>query len=297
MDNDPQTPHEPAAIPTPEPISTPYVSTTSSQTTLFASLAFAVILLVFVFLARRKSSKRGNAVLLVGPCDAGKTAILSTLVYKQTLPTHTSLQTNSSVIALGPPNSQKTVQVVDIPGHPRIRDQFKEYLAQAKAVVFVVDASTVSRNGPAVAEHLHRVLQALTSLPPSQQPPSLLILAHKSDLLKSTTSTTNSEQLAINRVRTILERELEKRKASQVGGVGMEGLGEDSMEGQGGEVDGLECSGGVGFRFKDWEGGEVGFVGSYVRVGRVAEVKEDGEKGEEGESGLEALEEWLDELA
>jgi len=44
------------------------------------------------------------------------------------------------------------LRVIDIPGHPRIRDQFREHLSDANAVAFVVDASTVSRNGPAVAE-------------------------------------------------------------------------------------------------------------------------------------------------
>jgi len=65
------------------------------------------------------------------------------------------LQTNSSTLAL--PERKKTIRVVDIPGHPRIRDQFQEYLDDAKAVVFVVDASTISRNGAAVAESVSHV--------------------------------------------------------------------------------------------------------------------------------------------
>lgn len=105
-------------------------------------------------------------MLFVGPPDSGKTAILSTvrdqlvffgpitdispqLVYRQTLQTHASLQTNASTISL--PNG-KVVLAADIPGHPRIRDQFREQLPNAKAVVFVADATAVSRNGPAVAE-------------------------------------------------------------------------------------------------------------------------------------------------
>ena len=43
---------------------------------------------------------------------------------------------------------------MDVPGHPRIREQFREHLADAKAIVFVVDASNVSRNGPIVAEYV-----------------------------------------------------------------------------------------------------------------------------------------------
>ncbi|KIM87256.1 hypothetical protein PILCRDRAFT_64446, partial [Piloderma croceum F 1598] len=225
----------------------------------------------------RKSASRGNALLLVGPPDGGKTAILSTLVYKETLPTHTSLQINSSI--------------VDIPGHPRVRDQFQEHLQDAKALIFVVDASTVSRNGAAVAEHLHHVLHALTSLPPSQTLPRLMILAHKSDLLKaSASSATTPSVQAINRVKTILERELERRRASQAGGVGVEGLG---AEGEGSDLGGLECSSSGGaFRFAEWEGGDVEFLGTFVKVGTGT----DGEKTGDGD-GLEAFREWMDEIS
>ncbi|KAJ7709754.1 signal recognition particle receptor beta subunit-domain-containing protein [Mycena rosella] len=256
------------------------------QTLTLASLSLAVVCLaILVFFTRRKSRTTGNLLLLVGPPDGGKTAILSTLVYEQTLPTHTSLQTNASTVAL--PALKKTLTVVDIPGHPRIRNQVNEYIADSKAIAFVVDASTVSRNGPAVAEHLHIILNALTSLPPSQALPSLLILAHKSDLLKSGTATSaTSEALAVNRVKTILERELEKRRVSQYGGVGVEGLGE---EGERTEMGGLECSGDKGvFRFDDWEGGEVLFFGTSVKVGG-------GEKGEM--NGLVSLQQWMEDNA
>ncbi|KAJ6597059.1 signal recognition particle receptor beta subunit-domain-containing protein [Mycena vulgaris] len=252
-----------------------------------ASLSLAVVCLaILVLFTRRKSRKTGNVMLLVGPPDAGKTAILSTLVYEKTLPTHTSLQTNSSTVAF--PELKKTLVVVDIPGHPRIRNQFNEHIVDSKAIAFVVDASTVSRNGPVVAEHLHIILNALTSLPPSQALPSLLILAHKSDLLKSgTASSATSEALAINRVKTILERELEKRRVSQSGGVGVDGLGE---EGERTEMGGLECSGDKGvFRFDDWEGGEVMFLGTSVKVGGADE------KGET--NGLSSLRQWVEDNA
>ena len=60
------------------------------------------------------------------------------------------MQTNSSVIALS--ETSKTLRVIDVPGHPRVRNQFREHLGDAKAIAFVVDASTVSRNGAVVAE-------------------------------------------------------------------------------------------------------------------------------------------------
>jgi len=270
------------------PQAVPVAPMFTSQTLIVASLSIAIACLaILVIFTRRKSRSRGNLLLLVGPPDGGKTAILSTLVYDQTLPTHTSLQTNASTVAL--PVLKKTLTVVDIPGHPRIRNQVNEYIGDSKAIAFVVDASTVSRNGPAVAEHLHIILNALTSLPPSQVLPSLLILAHKSDLLKAGTgAAATPEILAVNRVKTILERELEKRRVSQSGGVGVEGLGE---EGERTEMGGLECTGEKGvFNFDNWEGGEVVFLGTSVKVGKRLDDEKAG-------ADLSSLREWMEDNA
>ena len=59
------------------------------------------------------------------------------------------MQTNISVMTF---SSNKAIRLIDIPGHPRLRDQFQEHLSDAKAVGFVVDTNSVSRNAPAVAE-------------------------------------------------------------------------------------------------------------------------------------------------
>lgn len=72
------------------------------------------------------------------------------LVYKQTLPTHASLQTNQSIVSLAPQG--KSIRALDVPGHPRVRDQYKDFLPDAGAIAFVIDVSTISRNGAAVAE-------------------------------------------------------------------------------------------------------------------------------------------------
>ena len=66
--------------------------------------------------------------------------------------THASLQANQAVLTL--PNAKKSLRLVDIPGHPRLFDQFKDHIAEAKAVVFVVDASSIARNGPSTAEQV-----------------------------------------------------------------------------------------------------------------------------------------------
>ncbi|KAL1663262.1 signal recognition particle receptor beta subunit-domain-containing protein [Schizophyllum commune] len=273
----------------------PFASSLGPQNLALAALAVAILLVsVLVLFTKRRSATKGNALLLVGPPDAGKSAILSALVYKHTLPTHASLQTNSAFATL--PNLKQPLRVIDVPGHPRVRDQFRAHLPEARAVAFVVDASTVSRNGARVAEHLHTLLRALSHLPPSQPTPALAILAHKSDLLKA-----GAPALAASRVRTVLERELERRRAAAVEGIAVEGMGSGGDLGGGVGIgragddaaqeenggDGLECSGSGVFSFDTWEGGEVTFLGSSTPVG-----KGDGEKEQQGLADLEA---WLEE--
>lgn len=147
--------------------------------------------------------------------------------------------------------------------------------------------------------HVHHILHAITSSSPSSSP-TLLILAHKADLLRNPSSPSDSARaLAINRVKTILERELEKRRAAQANSVGIEGLGE---EGERTELGGLECSGSVDspFKFDEWEGGEVTFLSSWVKVQGAPEGKEEKEEKKMHEDqvtigGLENLTEWLEE--
>ena len=59
------------------------------------------------------------------------------------------MQTNSGVAPL---SSKRSIRVVDVPGHARLRDQFQEYMPETKVIGFIVDANNVSRNAPAVAE-------------------------------------------------------------------------------------------------------------------------------------------------
>ncbi|KAI6036327.1 hypothetical protein BKA83DRAFT_4161361 [Pisolithus microcarpus] len=142
----------------------------------------------------------------------------------------------------------KTLRIVDVPGHPRIRDQFREHLRTCE--------SHLSRNAPAVAEHLHHVLHAITSLPPSQPTPKVLVLAHKADLVKAGASSSSVTEIAISR-----------RRASQTGGVGVESMDAESES----ELGGLEC---------------VDFIGTWVEVGR--------KNGDQ--DGLRELKDWLEQL-
>jgi len=167
----------------------------------------------------------------------------------------------------------------------------------------------------------------------------LVLVAHKSDLInvgslaasgasyaaavsgpatekKSSFQSQAKGEIAVNRVRSILERELTKRASDLRNSVSIEGLGSDqpsSSSGDQGVIDsssgltGLECvgSGGVkeGFKFANWEYGEVDFVSSWVEVSRQEFDDEDAsadtdaeEKGmgdKDGEDGLAEVKGWL----
>jgi signal recognition particle receptor subunit beta len=108
----------------------------------------------------------------------------------------------------------------------------------------------------------------------------LVIAAHKADLIKPTAGGPAPAQLAANRVRSVLERELERRRAALVGV-------EDALGGLDGGAPGQP------FRFADWDGGEVAFVGTWATPGQQ---KAEGESEKAPADGLAELRSWLEEL-
>lgn len=118
------------------------------------------------------------------------------------------------------------IRIVDLPGHPRLRSHLlASQLPSASGVVFCVDpALNASSQGiQTTAEHLHTVLalmrildeklgssnrrrRGLATLPP------LLIMLTKSDAWSAA-----QKARALDRVKSALERELEKRKQASLG--------------------------------------------------------------------------------
>ncbi|KAG8811515.1 hypothetical protein FRC18_003430, partial [Serendipita sp. 400] len=243
---------------------------------IIGSLLLALLLVAVTIFIRRGKNKTGSTILLVGPSDGGKTAIFSSLAYNHTPPTHTSLQQNAALFRSPSPFHRKPLQIVDIPGHPRIRGQFSDYFQNGgktkvtgggvRAVIFVCDAAALTRNSSSVAEHLHLIMHAISNLPPSKTPPSLLVFANKADLLPTPSAAASgtgvkprspNKSLAITRTTTILERELEKRRLSSMrsGAAVLGELGDDTG-GDGDAMGGLDITDGDAFSFDKWDGGE-----------------------------------------
>jgi signal recognition particle receptor subunit beta len=116
----------------------------------------------------KKSGGNGSpTVVLVGPPRAGKTSIFSKVsrgsmfILLQPrndrihLPTHPQLALNqtastipsltSSTTSFSLPSSNRSIRLIDVPGHPRLQDEVKAKLRTADGAVFVVDAGVASR--------------------------------------------------------------------------------------------------------------------------------------------------------
>ena len=141
-------------------------------------LAFAVgifvgvltLFLIFVWSRRgglRSLSKRG--ILILGPCDAGKTLLFNQLVQSKPIETFTSMIENvgqyfakaesdlqvSNTTTLG-----KMMNIYDLPGHDRLRyTALNKRKEEAKAILYVIDASTLKQNIRDSAEFLFEILR------------------------------------------------------------------------------------------------------------------------------------------
>ena len=95
-------------------------------------------------------------VLICGVCDSGKTTLLSQLISGKVVQTYTSMTHNQMTF---PVENKASVELVDVPGHERVRGQILEtFSSSTRALVFMVDSNTVSKQIRDVAECLHSIL-------------------------------------------------------------------------------------------------------------------------------------------
>ncbi|XP_076451431.1 signal recognition particle receptor subunit beta-like [Babylonia areolata] len=144
---------------------------------IIVAIVIGLLTIVLLALKSRRSNNR-QGILLMGTCDSGKTLMFSRLVYKQYRQTLTSLTTNTGTVSL--PAVGKSLNVIDVPGHERLRTQLLDAnKGLARAIIFVVDGATVLKEIKEVAEYLYTVL---TDSVISQNTPPVLIACNKQDL-------------------------------------------------------------------------------------------------------------------
>ncbi|GAA6058311.1 hypothetical protein JCM3770_003733 [Rhodotorula araucariae] len=268
-----------APLPTPEVLPL-FGPSTLSPTRIFVSfVVLLAVLLITRFSPRREpvalESKRATTgaktILLTGPLAGGKTALFSKLVYGHAPQTHTSMKENEAVVKAkwgagtgGKDEKDQLVQegdeapavplatplhLVDLPGHARLRTRaLAQYLPAADGVVFAVDGQSglAGKNVREAGEHFHILLSLLALLPPSVPLPPIVVLLTKSDLAPA--STPAAHALALDRAKSLLLRELERRRlaASGAGGAAASGAGAGAGTGgaplgAGARLEGLEA--------------------------------------------------------
>lgn len=91
--------------------------------------------------ARKASGPR--KVLLLGVSQAGKTSLLLDAALGAAPATATTQHVNVAHVAAR--DAMPALELVDVPGHARLRAEAWPHLANADAIVFCVDATTASR--------------------------------------------------------------------------------------------------------------------------------------------------------
>lgn len=135
---------------------------------------------IVFFIFKRKSNKR-SGVLLLGTCESGKTLLYARLVHKNYVETYTSTASNDGNYQV--PGKNKSLRIIDLPGHERLRQTLLEqYKSLARAVIFLVDSSTLQKEIKDVADYLYTVLSDNVI---SHNAPPVLIACNKQDLLMS----------------------------------------------------------------------------------------------------------------
>ena len=121
------------------------VADITDEHVLYVQILVAILigLITLYVLSRRViRSISGTSIVLVGGCESGKTALLYTLANEKgsTPTTVTSFKENIASVVCG----TKSVKLVDIPGHERVRNNaFDKHKNDARAIVFLLDSATV----------------------------------------------------------------------------------------------------------------------------------------------------------
>ncbi|KAG1460031.1 hypothetical protein G6F56_006039 [Rhizopus delemar] len=92
--------------------------------------------------------------------------------------------------------SNKTFDLVDLPGHERVRFRYIDFLPVTQSIVFVVDSTTLNKQIRSVAEYLYDVL-AKPQVQKNRTP--VLIACNKSDMITA---------LPTEKIRLMLETEM-----------------------------------------------------------------------------------------
>lgn len=181
--------------------------------------------------------------------------------------THTSIKENKNLYKVKGRKSGKTLDLIDLPGHERVRSRFVEqYKSQTRGILFVVDSVNFPREARDVAEIMYDILGDKYL---SKSTSSILVVCNKQDLTMAKSQSVIKSQL---------EKEINTLRVTRAA----------ALQGQdGGPTNDAAY---VGKKGKDFEFGHV--------LPLTVEFAECSAKGQvEGEADITAVEKWLEKIA
>nr|GMD84043.1 signal recognition particle receptor subunit beta-like [Ipomoea batatas] len=177
-------------------------------TQLYAAIGVVLFTAFLFFITRLFKRTISNTVVLTGLCGSGKTILFYQLKDGSSHQgTVTSMEPNEGTFILHSETTKKgkikPVHVVDVPGHSRLRPKLEEFLPQAAAIVFVVDAVEFLPNCRAASEYLYDILTKVTVV---KKKIPVVLLCNKVDKVTAHTKEFIKKQL---------EKEIDKLRASR----------------------------------------------------------------------------------
>ncbi|CAF2585111.1 unnamed protein product [Rotaria sp. Silwood2] len=175
-------------------------------------VVFATIVILWWAKNRHKQFRRGECLLLCGAPNSGKTLLFCRLTMGLAKRTLTSQAINKGSMILensSSDRSSKKIHVIDVPGNLRIRQRdFNANKSSAKAIIFVIDSSTIKEESKDVSDYLFDILHEKTY---RQQRLPLLIFCNKQDI--------NNDNISIQSIRNLLENELTMKRKTRASSV------------------------------------------------------------------------------
>jgi len=176
-------------------------------------LLLSTILLVVVLFVRKqfiRKKKKGEALIIVGLCNSGKSALFGRLSSGEFPSTVTSMKANDTTIPISGTTLKNPIRVIDYPGHDRLREGLTKLLPKAAGIIFMVDANGDEDTLRKSADLLY-VLFTDKHLYNNQVP--FHIACNKSELLTSK---------PVETIQNIIERELNEVRSSRTAAPGQE---------------------------------------------------------------------------
>ncbi|CAO3628711.1 unnamed protein product [Cunninghamella blakesleeana] len=170
---------------------------------IYGLILVVIIIVIFVSLSLVKKQQKGNTILLLGIPGAGKTSLFTFLRYDKVASTVTSMKENEGKITI----ENKTFDLVDMPGHERVRYRYLDFLPVSYKIIFVVDSTTLHNQVRQVAEYLYHIL-ANPIVQQNKTP--VLIACNKHDMFTA---------LPIARIKPLLEAEINRLRATRTAAV------------------------------------------------------------------------------